>query len=173
MSGPELPGRPVCRIVPTEQLRACFEAVRDSGAVAQTTLVLPNQPWFLRERPITCVSELRSEHDVISALIALLRGAALVVSVHPDLPGSAGRDLARLADVQRLDQQVPVPLPLSEDQRQILALLADGRSLPDVATELYLSLRTAERRLSAARRLLGVRSTAEALVVVATMGRSG
>ena len=53
---------------------------------------------------------------------------------------------------------------LDEDQVRLLRLLAEGLSVPEAAKACLLSQRTAERRLSAARRVLGVASTAEALV---------
>lgn len=165
--------RPTCTVVPPDHLRAAFEEHRDGGAVAQTTLVLPERPWSLRDHPITCVAALVSDDDVRRALTALLRGASLVVAIDPSLPPSVERDLARLAAVRRVEPAAPTRIELSDDQRQILRLLADGNSLPDVAAQLFLSLRTTERRLSAARRLLGVRSTAEALVVMAGVGRPG
>ncbi len=168
-----LPRRPTCTVVPADRLRAAFEELRDAGAAAQTTFVLPERPWSLRDHPITCVAALTTHHDVRSALTALLRGAALVVSIDPAFPPSVERDLARLAAVRRIQHAEPTRIELSDDQSQILRLLAAGKSLPDVAAELFLSLRTAERRLSAARRLLGVRSTAEALVVMAGAGRTG
>jgi hypothetical protein len=47
-----------------------------------------------------------------------------------------------------------------------LAQLTEGRSLAQAARLLHLSQRTAERRLAAARKALGARTTAEALLAL-------
>ena len=54
---------------------------------------------------------------------------------------------------------------LDEQQRRLLNLLAEGFSVAAAARRLYLSRRTADRRLAAARAALGVRSNAEAVVL--------
>ena len=53
----------------------------------------------------------------------------------------------------------------------LLAALADGQSLQQAATELYLSPRTAQRRLSSARATLGVRTTREAVLAWTRLNR--
>ena len=53
--------------------------------------------------------------------------------------------------------------PLSEEQRRLLELLRDGASLGEAADRLHVSRRTADRRLAAARKALGVKTTAEAI----------
>jgi DNA-binding CsgD family transcriptional regulator len=58
----------------------------------------------------------------------------------------------------------PPESPLDEVQRQLLQLLADGLSLPEAAAFLHVSRRTAERRLTEARAVLGVTTTAEAFL---------
>jgi DNA-binding NarL/FixJ family response regulator len=52
---------------------------------------------------------------------------------------------------------------LDEQHRLLLAALADGLSVVAAAERLCISRRTAERRLSEARRVLGVSTTAEAV----------
>ena len=58
---------------------------------------------------------------------------------------------------------------LTPEQRQILDLLADGASIAQAARQLYLSLRTANRRVAAARDALGVASTREAVLAYARL----
>jgi DNA-binding CsgD family transcriptional regulator len=53
---------------------------------------------------------------------------------------------------------------LTAEERDLLALLADGQTLGAAARSLHLSRRTADRRLAGARAKLGVASTAEAVV---------
>jgi DNA-binding NarL/FixJ family response regulator len=52
---------------------------------------------------------------------------------------------------------------LDSEQGRLLALLAEGSRLAEAAASLELSQRTAERRLAAARSLLGARTTAQAV----------
>jgi len=68
--------------------------------------------------------------------------------------------LARVADVQAS----AAPAPLTDEQRALLRLLADGRSIAEAAEAVGLSRRTAHRRLDAARRALGVETGTEAIL---------
>ena len=56
---------------------------------------------------------------------------------------------------------------LDPQVQSLLRLMVDGATLGDAARALHLSRRTADRRIAEARRVLGVRSTTEALVTVA------
>ena len=145
---------PSCLLVPSGSLPAALQAARARSGVVQTTFALPAEPWDLAELPLTCVAEVAGDDDVTAALMAALRGADLAIVVAADL-----------GDVDRFDDESSTTVsPLSPDQQQILTLLAQGASLPAIAEQLFLSLRTTERRLSAARRLLGAQTTAEAVL---------
>jgi DNA-binding NarL/FixJ family response regulator len=106
----------------------------------------------------------RDEADAHAAVLAAVGGARVVVH------GLAARDLLdRLIDdlrrLGRVEHRIgePAPDPLSADERALLQLLAQGRSLGEAARQLAISRRTADRRLSAARAALGVATTAEAV----------
>ena len=58
---------------------------------------------------------------------------------------------------------------LTAEQRQILDLLAGGASIAQAARQLFWSLRTANRRVAAARDALGVSTTQEAVVAYARL----
>ena len=75
-------------------------------------------------------------------------------------------DLRRLGPVDlRLQSGAARAEPvLTVEERSLLRLLSEGRSLGEAAVELHLSRRTADRRLAHARAMLGVGSTVEALV---------
>jgi DNA-binding CsgD family transcriptional regulator len=53
--------------------------------------------------------------------------------------------------------------PLRSDQRRLLELLAEGMTVEEAARRVFISRRTADRRLAEARIALGVRTTTEAV----------
>jgi DNA-binding NarL/FixJ family response regulator len=110
-----------------------------------------------------CVGTVRSTEDARSALAAAVSGAGLIVSARAALLERLIRDLQGLCAGAGREKS------LSDDERRLLALLAAGISVSEAARRLYISRRTAERRLRAARRALGVRTTTEAVMAV---GRS-
>ena len=59
---------------------------------------------------------------------------------------------------------------IDADSRAILALLAEGLTLGEAATELGLSRRTADRRLAAARTALGTNRTTAAIARARALG---
>jgi DNA-binding NarL/FixJ family response regulator len=73
-------------------------------------------------------------------------------------------DLLRLGAVEHLVAPAPPAPTLGERERQLLALIGRGISVAEAARQLGVDRRTAERRLAAARRTLGVASNAEAVV---------
>lgn len=129
---------------------------------------LPELPWFVDGAIV--YSTVSSPHDATAALTALLRDGELLLAFDDEWPDRDRRrfeaDLDDFATVEHLDSAEPESLPLTDEQRTILSMLAVGMSIPAAATELYLSVRTCERRVGQARRALGVRSTAEAIAVV-------
>lgn len=104
------------------------------------------------------VRTVRSTEDALSALAAAVSGAGLIVTAR-------GAMLERLIeDLQDLCARRE--LRLSYEERRLLKFLAAGTSVSEAARKLYISRRTAERRLRAARLALGVRTTTEAVVAV-------
>jgi DNA-binding NarL/FixJ family response regulator len=127
---------------------------------------LPPQPWDLTDRRWVRTGTVDDEDAVAAAVLAAARGVGLVVGC----PDQVRRellldDLRRIGPVE-LVELGPDPLAvLDDDQRALLAALAAGTSVSAAADALHLSTRTAERRLAAARRSLGVRTTAEAVTL--------
>ncbi|QXH33481.1 PA1136 family autoinducer-binding transcriptional regulator [Pseudomonas muyukensis] len=70
---------------------------------------------------------------------------------------------AAFSNARRLLEAPPGLGPLSERERQVLAWTAAGQRQADIAATLGLSLRTVENHLRAARRRLGVSTTAQAI----------
>jgi len=90
------------------------------------------------------VVEFVSSAQVTADLIDDLRSIAVVDVIRDDGAGS------------RLD----------DTQRRLLVVLADGASMSDAADAVHLSVRSAWRRLAAARAILGVATNCEAIAVV-------
>jgi len=141
-------------------------ALRAAGWTVVPSFELADAPFDLSNRRIACSAYVGAIDDVASAVLAAVRGAAVVARCdEPELAEMLADDLARVTTVDRsfMDAERAPAGPLDPEQRRVLELLARGATIGEVAAELYLSTRTAERRLAAARRALGVRTTAEAL----------
>ncbi|HVX43681.1 MAG TPA: sigma factor-like helix-turn-helix DNA-binding protein [Mycobacteriales bacterium] len=124
----------------------------------------PEQPWDLSAEKYLAVGAVGSAEDAADALLLAVRGALLVVAVESDEPWVQNfrADLDRLAGAApaRTDRRVP----LTTEQRQLFELLAQGHSIASAAEELFVSLRTANRRIAEARKTLGAGTTSEAVV---------
>lgn len=103
-----------------------------------------------------------------AALLAAARGAGAVAvaACEPRLLERFFEDLRRFGDVELPAEPACGPDPLGSEERRLLELLAEGLTVGEAAGELYISRRTADRRLAAARKALGVRTTAEALMAL-------
>jgi DNA-binding CsgD family transcriptional regulator len=113
-----------------------------------------------------------TDEEASAALLLAARGAGLVVAVHETTAEGAPllprffEDLRHLGPVTLRGVEPLVPsASLDPEQAALLELLARGTSVADAARELHVSRRTAQRRLVAARQALGVRTTAEAVIV--------
>lgn len=158
--------RPSVTLVAHDELPTAFEEARQAPG-AQTNFELPVEPWWLGDEHITCIAAV-SITNKSAAIEAVARGARLIVAL-PDEPWvwPVVRDLDRFGELSVGATPSPSPLThLSDDQLALLRMLANGRSIPDAAGELYMSVRTAERRVGAARRALGVHTTAEAILLI-------
>lgn len=127
---------------------------------------LPEAPWELTGLRWVRWGGVEVEDQLEAALMAAVRGVGVMAACpNEGLRGRLLADLGRVGEVV-LAQFGPDPLDaLDADQRVLLERLATGSTVAEVADLLYLSNRTAERRLSAARRALGVRTTAEAIAL--------
>lgn len=125
----------------------------------------PRDAWQLGDRGLVLHGTVRHAADGRNVAVALTRGASAAVVLACD----RGVRLALLDDAQRVGRVIELPGEepdrprLTAEQRRLLELLAGGESLVSAAAQLYLSVRTAERRLREARRLLGAGTTAEAV----------
>jgi DNA-binding CsgD family transcriptional regulator len=106
------------------------------------------------------------------AVLAAVRGCDLVVLATAEraVIDQLCDDLRRLGQLEHVvgtDSARPL---LGPEERELLARLGAGASLGEAAKALHMSRRTADRRLAAARRALGVRSTSEAVVLARRQG---
>jgi DNA-binding CsgD family transcriptional regulator len=123
---------------------------------------LPARPRDLADHGWVCRGVVASREDARAAVEALERGVGLIVAVAVE-----GRvRLALLEDLERAGRITPADggHVLDDDQRRLLALLADGVTVAAAAQEAGVSRRTANRRLADARARLGVDTTVEAVV---------
>ncbi len=102
---------------------------------------------------------------------ALVRGCALIVNPEPGAPREFLDNLRRAGGVGAFPASSRVDERLDPVESALLGLLADGYSVAQAAAQLYLSSRTAQRRLNAARVALGVRTTREAVVAWTALTR--
>jgi DNA-binding CsgD family transcriptional regulator len=139
-------------------LRCALDAARAAGWQPVAGLLAP------RGR-VVCYGRVASEADAVLALRAAIDGAGLVVIVATSRETSDRLidDLRRLGPVDHVTADVMPAPAVDPEQRRLLALLAEGLTLGEAASELGLSRRTADRRLRSAKHVLGVARTAEAL----------
>ena len=141
-----------------------LEAMEEAGMSIVSGWRLPDEPWDLTRRRIACAGRVASQADLEDALVAAARGASLVVEgpVPAELFAPLAEDLRRLGVVEHRRSN-----GLDAQQRRILTLLGEGLSVREAAAQLFISRRTADRRLAAARAALGVGTNNEAVVAVA------
>lgn len=161
-------------IVDNEQSVASVgRRVARGGWAIHPGFVLPDSPWDLASARVAVCGVAMTSGQVSEVVMAAARGAGVVVYCPvPELHALLRSDLSRIGPVS-MDGPASDPgdgLPLDEQQRLLLERLAAGESINAAATAEFISLRTANRRLSQARVALGVRTTREA--VLAYVARS-
>lgn len=110
------------------------------------------------------------DHRVLLAgLAALLRGQDWINAIDT-ATNSAEALSAGAAPAVVLPGREPVTRRLADRERDLLRLLAKGRSTDEIARELFLSPKTIRNRLSELYAVLGVRNRAEAVAVAYELG---
>ena len=120
---------------------------------------------------VVCVGPVPSGAAASAAVLAAVAGSCLVVdaSADRDVIDRLCDDLLRLGRLEhRLEPTTRPAVPAAE--LELLGLLMGGATLGQAARALHLSRRTADRRLAAVRRRLGVGSTSEAVAAAARLG---
>ncbi len=111
---------------------------------------------LLRAGVIGCLAADASASDLSRAIVAVGRGEIALP------PGIAGRALAELA--RPIAQEPRAIDALTEREREVVELIAQGLTNKDVAQQLFLSVRTVEAHLRNSYAKLGVRSRTEAVL---------
>jgi DNA-binding NarL/FixJ family response regulator len=144
--------------------------LRAAGWQVRAGWALPERPWDLHGMGMVCTGEIDGAEAAAAAVLAAARGTGLVARLRApaEVAERCLADLRRLGATGPAGPAPPAPARLTAEQRELLGHLAAGRSLAQAARLLHLSQRTAERRLAAARRALGARTTAEALLALET-----
>lgn len=167
---PAVPSSPLVVLPDAAEVGAVAVRLRRNGHTVQTGFDLDG-PFDVSERRVICSGEISTVADARAALLAAARGAGLLVAVGAeagaDLEQRFLEDLGRVGEL-RVEAAEPEPSgpSLTTEQRQLLDLLAEGASIPAAAAELFISVRTAERRMAQIRSALGVRTTAAAVLAV-------
>jgi DNA-binding CsgD family transcriptional regulator len=130
----------------TEDARAVLGRILCSGDPAEITLDIREKGGEVAPREISA---------------APLREGATVVGVF-------GVSVAAKSQAARAD--VPAHSPLTERQREILQLLAEGKSTDQIADELVLSKTTVRNHIAHVLANLGVHSRVQAIVVASRDG---
>jgi DNA-binding NarL/FixJ family response regulator len=143
---------------------------------------LPPDPWDLSDRRWAATARPVDVDEIGTVVEAVLRGVAVAIVAPPDtaaaelLADELGRALGPSATPPpgspspTAQSAPPAVAGLAPDTLELLVVLGGGASIAEAAAAVHVSLRTAERRIAAARRTLGVRSTAEAVVAVMGTG---
>ena len=115
---------------------------------------------------VVCTGTVRDAVDASVALLAAVAGAGLVVyaQAEREVIDRLVDDLRRFGPVDHRTGEPDTEPDLTADERRLLDLLVEGKTLGDAANELHLSRRSADRRLASARAKLAVATTAEAVV---------
>ena len=133
----------------TPATRVLILTMYDDDATVFTAMKAGAQGYLLKES---------EQDDIVRAVHAVVAGEAIFG------PGVAARVLGYFTEPpQAVAAEYPFP-ELTDRERQVLELLAQGRSNADIAAELFLSPKTVSNQLTAIFAKLQVASRGEAIV---------
>lgn len=152
------------QLVVVEGSAAAVGAARRELAAGGWTVV----DGWRHDPSVVCAGVVEDAFGAAEALLAAVAGAGLLVDARAgrDVVDRLVDDLRRLGSVDHRTNEPAAPL-LTREERELIALLANGATVSEAARTLHLSRRTADRRLASARAKLGVATTAEAIVASA------
>lgn len=144
-------------------VRRCAAA----GWSAHRGFALLEPAWDLAERRLVCHGPVGDDHTASQAVLAAARGAGIIAVAAGQLALGLAADLRRVGPLGLLPGKTEAAdgLELDTEQRALLARLAQGSTIAAAAEAEFVSLRTANRRIAAARQSLGVKTTREAVML--------
>ena len=152
-------------VAATRRLRVEQPAVR---VVALTTFD-DDQDVFaaLRAGAVGYLLKDVSADRLVEAVVAAARGQALL---HPAVTARVIARVAALPDADPRPTRQPLPVPLSDRERDVLRLLADGHSNREIAAALFLAEGTVKNHVTAVLVKLGVRDRTQAALRARALG---
>ncbi|CAN5734845.1 hypothetical protein BH20ACT4_BH20ACT4_04050 [soil metagenome] len=140
------------------------------GWVINEGFELPDEPWDLSAERMVCTGA-PDPSNPSAVLLAAARGCSLILVA---VDREAYDTLLLVDQLARLGCSEQLPdgpaNALGVEEAALLDRLADGHAVAAAARALNMSIRTANRRLAAARAALGVESNRQAVVTYRRMG---
>lgn len=124
---------------------------------------VPDEPWDLGEAQVVAGGVLRTREDVAQAVHVVSRGGGLIAELELDPVSTA----LLFEDLRRLRPDLAFSDPsaeLTETERALIGLLAEGSTVTSAAKTLFISRRTADRHLAHLRTIAGVDSNQQAVL---------
>jgi two-component system, NarL family, response regulator NreC len=141
-----MPGRPGMQAMP--------ELLRDHPDLKVMILSMEDDPRYVREAFAAGARGYLLKEAVANEVVGAIREVAAGGRyVHPELG-------ARLIETEQTSES-PGESPLSEREREVLALLALGHTNHEIAKKLFISVRTAEAHRAHIMKKLGLQTRAE------------
>ncbi len=139
-----------------------------AGWHAVAGLDVPPSPWLAHAQALLCVTMIDQATQIAAVTELLTRGISVAVGcTSVDLAKDVFDQGRRLAPAEWYDRTQP-PLTVGLDATHIALLLRvrAGDDVDAAARHCHVSLRTAARRLSEAREVLGARTTTAAALAL-------
>lgn len=143
-----------------DEAAGSVRSARRAGWRVREGFALPWRQWGLEDKRIVCTGAVADDHALAQAVMAASRGCGVIAWARGDFAQALEADLRRLEP----ESGVVEESLLSEEERALLEHLASGSTIAAAAKAEFVALRTANRRIAAARSKLGVSTTREAVL---------
>ncbi|MCH7230294.1 LuxR family transcriptional regulator [Glycomyces sp. L485] len=158
---------PLHVVASSQDAEAIVRRCTAAGWKAHRGFALLEPAWDLAERRMVAHGTVADDHTASQAVLAAARGSAIVAVASGQIALALASDLRRVGPLGHTPGR-PEPedgLDLDTEQRALLNRLAAGSTIAAAAEAEFVSLRTANRRIAAARKTFGVKTTREAVMI--------